>query len=66
MVERAIHDFYPESFPIKANDIEVKHGPMVPTYFLMQMLQQKYGDGFKFYFMMGSDLIPSLITWDEG
>ena len=66
MVERAIKDYFPEGYPIKTNDIEVANGPSIPTYFLMKELELKYGNAYKFYFMMGSDLIPGLIKWDEG
>ena len=52
--------------PVKSNDIEVVHGPIIPTYFLMKQLEAKYGDQYEFYFILGSDLIPGLITWDEG
>ena len=32
----------------------------------MKMLESNYGDAYKFYFLMGSDLIPGLIQWDNG
>lgn len=64
MVQRAVDDYFPEGYPIKVDDIEVKNGPSIPTYFLMKELEGLYDH--TFYFMMGSDLIPGLINWDEG
>ena len=61
MVKRAIDDYFPRGYPIRADDIEVLNGPSIPTYFLMKQLEAKYGNNFQFYFMMGSDLIPTLI-----
>lgn len=46
------------------DDIEVKHGPMIPTYFLLQKLQETYA-GAEINFVMGSDLLKSLHLWDE-
>ena len=40
---------------------------MIPTYFLLKQLEEKYKDeNIDFYWILGSDLIPGLITWDEG
>ena len=36
MVERAIEDYFPRGYPVRAHDIEVKHGKSIPTYFLMK------------------------------
>ena len=44
MVQKALEDYFPQDFPIKVNDIEIKNGPMIPTYFLMKSLEQKYMD----------------------
>lgn len=66
MVERAIEDYFPRGYPVKTDDIEVQNGDSIPTYFLMKQLETKYGEAYKFYFIMGSDLVPGLINWDEG
>ena len=58
-------DFFPDDFPVYVNDIEVKNGSTIPTYFLMKRLETEYPD-YSFYFIIGSDLIPTLRLWDEG
>ena len=66
MVQKSIEDYFPEGYPIRAENIEVENGVTIPTYPLMKLLEKKYGPSYKFYFMMGSDLVPGLITWDDG
>ena len=67
MVINAIEDYFPRGYPIKACDIEIQNGKFIPTYFLMQKLSEMHADqNMKFYFMLGSDLIPGLIKWDGG
>ena len=67
MVERAIEDYFPRGYPVRAHDIEVKNGKSIPTYFLMKKLEELYaGQNMDFYFMMGSDLVPTLSSWDNG
>jgi nicotinic acid mononucleotide adenylyltransferase len=67
MVDRAIEDYFPRGYPVKVHPIEVENGKSIPTYFLMKKLEVLYADqNIKFYFMMGSDLIPGLINWDNG
>ena len=67
MVVNAIEDYFPRGYPIKACDIEVQNGESIPTYYLMQRLQEMHSDqNMKFHFMLGSDLIPGLIKWDGG
>ena len=65
MVRLAVQDFFPPSIPIKVDDIEVKNGASIPTYFLMKELEKRHPD-MNFYFMMGSDLLSTLNLWDEG
>ena len=65
MVQIAVADFFPADFPIKVHDIEVKNGLLIPTYFLMKKLEKEYSEH-TFYFILGSDLIPTLYAWDEG
>ena len=67
MVQRAIDDYFPRGYPIQVTDIEVKNGESIPTYFLMKKLEEEYKkDNFEFHFIMGSDLIPFLLSWDCG
>ena len=65
MVEQSIEDYFPRNYPVKANDIEVKNGASIPTYPLMVQLQKMHEND-KFYFILGSDLLPGLHTWDNG
>ena len=65
MVKMAVEDFFPPHFPIKVNDIEIKNMKSIPTYFLMKDLEKLYPDC-TFYFVLGSDLIPTMHVWDEG
>ena len=67
MTKMAIADYFPKGFPVKVDDIEIQNGPSIPTYFLMKDLEKKYaGQNMSFYFIMGSDLVPDLIKWDNG
>ena len=50
---------------MKVNDIEIKNGNSIPTYFLIEKLNKMYKDH-EFWFIMGTDLLPSLHLWDEG
>ena len=71
MTEIAVKDFFPPEFPVYVKDIEIQNGPMIPTYFLLKKLEAEFSRDSenrkrKFYFMMGSDLIPTLLKWDNG
>ena len=81
MTQLAVNDFFCKEFPITVNDIEVRHGPMINSYTLIKQLQQQADEERKakldevtdckepskhFYFVLGSDLIPSLDKWTEG
>ncbi|CDW84809.1 nicotinate-nucleotide adenylyltransferase [Stylonychia lemnae] len=48
----------------QVSDIEIKNGEMIPTYHLMKKLEASFSD--KFFFVIGSDLIPTLNQWHEG
>lgn len=62
MVKRAVDDYFPRGYPVKVNDIEIKNGESIPTYYMMnQLKEQNEGSNMEFYFMLGSDLIPGLI-----
>ena len=64
MAYRAVEDYFPRGYPIKVDDTEVQNGIQIPTFDLLQGFQEKYKDH-KFHFMMGSDLIPGLSSWNE-
>ena len=81
MAHLAVQDFFIKEFPVIVNDIEVKHGPMILTYRLINMLQTEANEELEalkredpelhefereIYFVLGSDLIPSLDKWTEG
>ena len=66
MVELAIKDFFPPDFPVKVNSIEIENGQSIPTMYLMDRLNDEYGDSNLLYFIMGSDLISGLHWWDDG
>ena len=38
MTQLAIQDFFIKDFPVQVNDIEVRHGPMIVTYRLIEDL----------------------------
>ncbi len=46
------------------DDIEMRHGKMIPTYNLVKMYESMYPQH-SFYFVAGSDLLDSLPTWRE-
>ena len=66
MVRMAVEEFYPPGFPVKVDPIEIEHGPSIPTVYLFDELEQKYGETHTFHFIMGSDLIKGLHWWDDG
>lgn len=66
MIRMAVEEFFPPGFPVKVSSIEVDHGESIPTVYLMDQLNEKYGETHSFHFIMGSDLIKSLHWWDEG
>lgn len=51
---------------IQIDQVEIEHGEMIPTYFLMMKLfaLERYKDK-RLYFVMGSDLLTSLPLWHE-
>ncbi len=65
MVQIAASDFFPTKLPIRVDDTEVRNGPSIPTYFLMKQLEKEHPED-TFYFILGSDILPTLYTWDEG
>ena len=38
MCKQAVDDFFPRNFPIKIDDIEVKNGAQIQSYFLLHQL----------------------------
>jgi len=49
----------------KVVDIEIKNGEMIPTYFLMKELEEQNKES-ELYFIIGSDLLPTLSSWHSG
>ncbi|CAD8176576.1 unnamed protein product [Paramecium pentaurelia] len=45
------------------DDYELQNGQLVPTYYMLQKMRDKYQD---VYFVIGSDLVNSLPNWVEG
>ncbi len=46
------------------DDIEIRHGKMIPTYNLIKIYEAMHPN-WSFYFVAGSDLLDSLPTWRE-
>lgn len=65
MTKQAVRDYFPDRYPVFINPIEVDHGPMIPTYDLIKKLESQYNNN-DFYFIIGSDLLPGLASWDDG
>ncbi len=65
MTRIAVKDFFNEKFPVEVNSIEVDNGTTIPTYFLMNKLKENYAGSLEFFFILGSDLIPTLKLWHE-
>jgi len=66
MVSQAVKEFFPTSFPVAVDPIEVENGPALPTVTLMDKLTARYKDTHSVHFVMGSDLIQSLHKWQDG
>ena len=75
MVQLAVKDFFSSDFPVSVNDVEVRNGPMIMTYGLINQLQSEADASdqqgpsetkTQYYFVLGSDLVPGLHTWKEG
>ncbi len=61
MVRRAV-----SSNPFfEASRIEIDRGGYSYTVNTLRQLKKEYGDGVDFYFIIGADIIPELITWRE-
>ncbi len=65
MCKIAVEDLFHDEYPVFVNDIEIKNGSSIPTYFLMKQLEKEYPDH-EFSFVIGTDLVPSLKSWDLG
>ena len=50
---------------VKVLDTEVKNGPIMDTYDLMEQLEDENQDC-ELYFIMGSELLQSYYSWDKG
>jgi len=67
MTNLLIDDFFPKDFPVKVNDIEIKNGKTIPTYDLMkQLIQDPENKECDFFFIVGSELLETMRSWDNG
>ena len=64
MLKFILEDLLTEQIPIKIDTTEIEKGEYIPTYFLLKDLEKKYPDK-EFVFIIGSDLIEGLYSWDE-
>lgn len=49
------------------DEIEIKNGMSIPTYFLLKKLEEDYkNENYDFSWITGTDLIDDLELWDEG
>ena len=64
MLETAKLEFFGADTRVKINKIEVENGPALPTATLLQRLQAQNPET-EVWFLMGSDLIPDMHTWEE-
>ena len=52
---------------VKINPIEINHGKLIPTYFLLETLWHiPENHDCEFFFIIGSDLVPKIETWENG
>lgn len=65
MLKLILRDLIDESIPIYINDIEIKSQRYMPTWDLLQELIKRNPDT-KFSFCMGTDLLTSYKTWEQG
>ena len=64
MLKLILEDLINEEIPIKIDTTEIEKGEYIPTYFLLKDLEKKFPDK-EFVFIIGSDLIDGLYSWDE-
>ena len=65
MTQVAVQDYFPKNYPVFVNSIEVDNGESIPTYPLIKQLEEQHPKN-SFYFIIGSDLLPGLVQWDDG
>eukprot|EP00344_Euplotes_crassus_P012546 CAMPEP_0196994490 /NCGR_PEP_ID=MMETSP1380-20130617/775_1 /TAXON_ID=5936 /ORGANISM="Euplotes crassus, Strain CT5" /LENGTH=193 /DNA_ID=CAMNT_0042409879 /DNA_START=86 /DNA_END=667 /DNA_ORIENTATION=- len=65
MCELGIKEMFGDDERYKVQDIEVKNRRSIPTYYLMLAFEEMYPEC-EFYFVLGSDLLPSFKRWDRG
>jgi len=67
MTQLMIDSFFERDFPIKVHDIEIQNKELIPTYELMKtLIKDPDNEGRRFYFILGSDLLDSIRSWDYG
>ena len=65
MLRLAVKEYFPENSAVKIDSLEVDNGSSIPTFFLMQHYALRWREN-EFWFVMGTDLISDIKTWDEG
>ena len=60
MCQIAVQNFFTPEFPVKVSTFEKDKGHFMPTYFLMKELKEKMGRDSELYFIMGTDILPTL------
>ena len=61
----AVQSAFPESFPVRVVSTEVDNGVFIPTVYLLRQYRRDF-PGFEFSMVIGTDLVPGLLGWDEG
>ncbi|CAD8094295.1 unnamed protein product [Paramecium sonneborni] len=63
MLQLIVENQFQNLDQIVIDDYEVQNGQLVPTYFMLQKMREKYQN---VYFVIGSDLLNGLNKWVEG
>ena len=65
MTRLAFEPLCKEQPGVWVNDVEIRHGSMIMSYFLMEQFKKDHPER-DFFFVIGSDLLPDLRKWDYG
>lgn len=65
MCNLAVDSTFGSRFPVKVKDFEIFEEAMIPTYYLLQHLREKY-PGYEFRMVVGADLVLQIKNWREG
>lgn len=64
MITLSVKSYFNNDKRVEIDDVEIKHGKLIPTYYLLNMYKEKYPNS-KIYFIMGSDLPHYYSFFDE-